>query len=199
MIAADFQTDSSDGSLPVEKKIIAFNPAVAATAAARRKRTNVLYAAGTFAALAACVAFIFAGRDQQAPATDPTASASPPVAVAPVSPIDNPDAVFVASKSAAPRGLVSVPPRQQRMLVRDPLLLTGNSQAEAVYAAAVHQANNQLAWIESVQLAPVQQRVPEGLHFAATLGSESRTLGNRSTPTREPQTGEEMVTFKFQK
>src|SRR5690606_9683331 len=79
------------------------------------------------------------------------------------------DAVFVASKSAAPRGLVSVPPRQQRLRVRDPLLLTGNAQAEAVYTGTARQANDQLAWIESVELAPVHQRTPEELRFASKL------------------------------
>ena len=86
------------------------------------------------------------------------------------------------------------------MLVRDPLLLTGNTQAEAVLAAAVNQANNQLAWIHSVQLAPLQERAPADLHFAATLQSEGRALGNRAvTPVKSSQPGEEMVGFQFVK
>lgn len=236
MIAADFETDPVDAVVPAERKVIAFNPAVARATAARRKRVNALYTAGTFAAVAACVAIIFVGRGQQAPtldmiapvsqpmaavapaatitpdlATPPTGGAvlasatelalanEPAPAVAAASAIANPDAAFIAGKSAAPRGLVSIAPRQPRRVVRDPFLLSGTSQAEAVYAAAVHEANSQLAWIESVQLEPVQKQMPEDLHFAATFGTEGRALGNRASQSKQTKPGDEMVTFKFVK
>jgi hypothetical protein len=200
MIAADFETEPAGDTGASEKKVIAFNPAAAAAIAAQRKRVHGLYTVGTFAAVAACAAIIFVGRGNQPPSMEVPAASTQPVAAVPASPIANPDATFVAEKTAMPHGLVSVAPRSQPMLVRDPLLLTGNTQAEAVLAAAVNQANNQLAWIHSVQLAPVQERVPTDLHFAATLQSEGRALGNRSvTPAKGPQPGDEMAGFRFVK
>lgn len=200
VIAADFETEPVGAVLTGEKKIIAFNPAAAAAIAAQRKRTNAFYTFGTLVAVAACAAIIFVGRGNQAAKVDTSATTQAAVAAAPVSPIANPDATFVAGKSATPRGLVSVAPRSQPMWVRDPLLLTGNSQAEAVLAAAVNQANNQLAWINSVQLSPLPERAPADLHFAATLQSEGRALGNRSAaPANSPQPGDEWVGFKYQK
>ena len=197
MAAADFQTEPVE-TVATDKKVVAFKPELAKAAGSGRKRANGLYTLGTFAALAACVAVVFVGQNQQV--TTPESSAVPPVAVAPSSTITNPDAAFVASTSAAPRGLVSVPPRPQQMWVRDPLLLTGNTQAEAVRAAALSQANNQLAWIPAVQLAPLQQRTSDDLHFAATLQSESRALGNRTNTQAKPvQSAEEMLMFKFVK
>jgi hypothetical protein len=198
VIAADFETEPAGAAASGERKIIAFNPDVAA-AIAQRKRTNALYTFGTFIAVAACAAIIFVGRSHHAVKVDP-ATAQPVVASAPISPIANPDAAFVPSKSAAPRGLVSVAPRSQPLWVRDPLLLTGNSQAEAVLAAAVNQANSQLAWIHSVQLSPLPESAPANLHFTATLQPEGRALGNRSVgPANLPQPGDEWVGFKFQK
>jgi hypothetical protein len=86
------------------------------------------------------------------------------------------------------------------LIVRDPLLLTGTSQAEAVRAAAVNQANHQLAWIESVQITPLDQRGPADLHFAATLKGEGRALGNRTNVSpKAVQPAEEMLMFQFQK
>jgi hypothetical protein len=201
MVASDFQTESDQLVAAAEKKVVAFNPSVAA-AEARRRRVGTLYTIGTFAAVAACVAIVFVGQSRKANSSAPAAVQLQTIAQnASVAPIANPDATFVASSTAAPRGLVSIAPRSQQMLlVRDPLLLTGTSQAEAVRAAAVNQANNQLAWIETVQLAPLQQRGPDDLHFAATLRSEGRPLGNRATVT--PKTGEraeEMSAFQFQK
>jgi hypothetical protein len=196
MIAADFNTEPAGAGAAGDRKIIAFNPAVAA----RRSRAHSLYTVGTFAALAACVAIIFAGRSHRAAPTDAAAATSQPVALAPASPIVDPDAAFVASKSATPHGLVSIAPRPRPMAIRDPLLLTGNTQAQAVYAAAVNDANNQLAWINAVQLAPLQQRASDNLHFAATLQTDGRVLGNRaSMPVKRPEPADEMATFKFTK
>jgi hypothetical protein len=121
------------------------------------------------------------------------------VAVAPASAIPNPDATFVVSKSATPRGLVSLAPRPQPMLVRDPLLLTGRAHAEAELAA-FNQTNDQLAWIHAVKLAPVQLRAPADLHFKATLVTEGRELGNRaSSARRNSQPGDEYIGFQYGK
>ncbi|MGH7943919.1 MAG: anti-sigma factor family protein [Opitutaceae bacterium] len=203
MIASDFQTDSADAVVPAEKKIIAFNPAVVEAAARRRKRAAI-YGSGSFAALAACVALVFAGRSQQPSAARPASSAAAPVAatsvVAPSSPISNPDATFIASKSATPRGLVSLAPRPQPMM-RDPLFLSGRTHAGADLDAAGNQAGTQLAsWINSVQLAPLHVGTPADLNFTSTFGSEGRALGNRqSTPVKSAQPGDEYLGFQFVK
>lgn len=197
LVAADFQAESAAAAVLEERKVVAFNPVVAEAAASRRKRMAGLYTVGTFAAAAACVAFIFASRTQPAASSEVPAS-SPVAVVEPAQAIAVPDATFVAGKSAAPRGLVSVAPRPH--VGRDPLLLTGNSQADAVFAAAVHQANSQLAWIEAVQLAPLPQRMPTDLHFVSTLQTEGRALGNRSsTSVRHNSSANEMVGFQFVK
>lgn len=201
MVAADFQTESDQLLEAAEKKVVAFNPATAALEA-RRKRVGTMYTFGTFAAVAACVAIVFVGQSRKANSSAPAADQPQPIAQnVPVVPVTNPEATFVASNAATPRGLVSVAPRTQPMLlVRDPLLLTGTSQAEALRAAAVSQANNQLAWIETVQLTPLQQRGPDDLHFASTLRSEGRALGNRANVNpRSGQPAEEMSAFQFQK
>ncbi len=203
MVAADFTTDLDQASDTAEKKVVAFSPALAA-AEARRKRAGTMYTIGTFAAVAACVAIIFVGQSRKAAPSAPAADQAQPIAQnlpAPAAPIANPDAVFVASDNASPRGLVSVPARtHQMLLVRDPLLLTGTSQAEAVRAAAVNQANTQLSWIESVQLTPLQSRGEADLHFAATLKSEVRALGNRTNANpKAGQQADQMIMFQFVK
>ena len=203
MAAADFQTEPFAASVPVDKKVVAFDPVADGVASSRGKRNRGVYAFGSIAALAACAALVFVGRSQQPANSQSGSSASAPVAAAPATAITNPDSTFVVNKTAAPRGLVSVAPRPQPMWVRDPLLLTGTTQAEAVRAAAMNQANTQLAWIHAVQLAPLQQRAADDLHFAATLqseGREGRALGNRGTaPARQGDAAEEMVTFQFSK
>ena len=200
LAAADFQTDPVVAGAPPDKKVVAFSP-VTGGPASRRKRGSGLYVIGTFAALAACAAVAFVNRPQSTPVSQPTVAVTPPSAAAPTSTIVNPDATFVTSTSAAPRGLVSVPPRPQPIWVRDPLLLTGNTQAEAMRAAAVNQANSQLAWIHTVQLAPVQQRQATDLDFTSTLQqTEGRALGNRSASSpRQPEAAEEMAAFRFAK
>jgi hypothetical protein len=199
LAAADFHIDPVVATAAAsDKKVVAFNPAAAA--ASRRQRAGGRYTIGTFAALAACAAVVFVSRSQQTTITQPASAAPQPVAVAPASQITNPDAAFVANKTAAPRGLVSVPPRHQPMWVRDPLLLTGNTQAEAMRAAALNQANHQLAWIHAVQLEPVQQRATNDFSFTSTLQTEGRALGNRANgPVKHSEPAEEMVTFRFGK
>jgi hypothetical protein len=201
LLTADFQAEPAQTAPTSERKVIAFNPTVAAVEAARRKRAGTLYTLGTFAAVAACIAIIFVGRRQNASSENATAPGAAQVATNAPSTIANPEAAFVASNEAAPRGLVSVAPRSQPLLlVRDPLLLTGTTQAEAVLTAAINEANSQLAWIESVQLAPLQQRPATDLQFTATLQSEGRPLGNRAgAPNKKGQVGEHYIGFGVSK
>lgn len=197
-IAADFATaDASDG-ISTEKKVIPFTPAFAATPARQRSR-QFSYAIGAVAA-AACIALVFVNRRAPAESSKPNQPAIEFVAATPSAP--GAGAVTLASVSTL-RGLISVArPVQSPTLVVNPLLLTGSSQAEAVRAAAVRQADNQLAWLEALQLAPLPERMPANhdLHFGARLVTEGRALGNRATPnSKQPEPGEEMVTFQIVK
>jgi hypothetical protein len=205
LAAADFQSEPVvSAAASSDRKVVAFNPAIAA--ASRRKRTGSLFTMGTFAALAACAAIVFIGRVQQNSVTQPTTAATQPVAVvvpaaAVVSPDAAPPAASQTSEAATPRGLVSVPPRPQAMWVRDPLLLTGNTQAEAMRAAALTQANNQLAWIHAVQLEPLQRRASNDFSFTSTLQTEGgRALGgSRGSPVKQSEPAEESAAFRFVK
>lgn len=192
VLAADFATTGDEAEAAPDPKVVAFNPAVAP-----RSQRNVRYVFGSLAAAAACVALVFVGRNRTAgeaeilPTVEPVAQVSVPAA---------PSAVANVAPSA-PRGLISVAQRQNSILVANPLLLTGNSQAQAVLAAAVRQADNQLAWLETVQLAPLPERtqVSGELHFASRLVTEGRALGQRTSSPKEPEPGEEMVTFQFRR
>lgn len=196
MVAADFQTDT-ESETAASRKVVAFD----AAASVQRKRAGSLYTLGTFAAVAACVAIVFVGQSRQRansevmavvaqPAPQGTPSASTVEATANVSVANVP----------APRGLVSIAKRSQSMLVSAPLLLTGSTRTDAMMTSAADDASGQLAWIESVQLAPLQQRVSaEVLRFdvrPATLRPEARVLGSNRAST---ETATEMAAFRFVK
>lgn len=158
---------------------VAFDPAVAAVERARRRRQAAFYGFGSFAAAAACVAFILIGRGR--PAVN-EAAGNRPVEIAATTP---------------PRtgGIV-----QRPMMVADPLLLSVRNHSEAELAMVVHQTPESLAWIQGVQLAPLQLGVAAAeLRFDAsptTLRPEVRTL------VTSPGTGEkaaEMTAFRFEK
>ena len=197
VIAADFTAAEDGAAVAAERKVIPFFPAVAS--ASRHRRTRVSYALGAIAA-AACVALVFVNR--RGPETGPEAvrPAGEIAATVPVAP----SAMSVASlPAAAPRGLISVArPAQAPSLVANSLFLTGSTQAEAVRAAADRQADNQLAWLEALQLAPLPERMPlnNELHFTQRLVTEGRALGSRAaSSSRQPEPGEEMVTFQVVK
>lgn len=201
MAAADFQTDTEAAVAVAEKKVVAFDPTVISTAAARRKQVGGRYTVGTFAALAACVAIIFVGRNRQE-TSDGLAAPAPAIAQTPaVAESVEMKPNVGAADTPTPRGLVSVAPRTQATWIANSPLLTGNTQAGVGFAAAAQQGNKPLDWIDLVHLAPLPQRVlADDLHFAETLRSEGRPLGNRaSSPTKQPQPGDEMVTFQFVK
>ena len=164
---------------------VAFDPAVAARERARSQRQAVIYGFGTFAAAAACVAFILIGRGRP---TATEAADSRPVEIS---------AVVTPAAAIAPRtgGIV-----QRPMMVADPLLLSGRHHGEAELAMVVHQTPESLAWIQGVQLAPLQLGVAAAeLRFdtsPTTLRPEARTL------VTSPATAEktvEMTAFRFEK
>ena len=196
VIATDFATAETERVPSTEKKVVPFD--IATVAPGRHRRLQISYAVGAFAA-AACVAVVFVSN--RGPNENPVAEQS--AATVAVSESVAPAGVPVSTHAPGPRGLVSVArPSQSQTLVANPLLLTGSTQAEALRAAAVRQADNQLAWIEALQLAPLPERttLSQDLHFGARLITEGRALGNRaSSQAKQPEPGEEMVTFQIVK
>jgi len=198
VIATDFAAAEAGGASDAGKRIVAFNPGIAAHAG-RRRRTQLSYALGALAA-AACVALVFVLRP--AP-SEPVNPSQPAVEIAASIPVAPSEILRPETAPSVPRGLVSVARQvQPSTLVANSLLLTGSTQAEALRAAAVRQADNQLAWIEALRLAPLPERLVQQheLHFDARLVTEGRALGYRSTPqAKQPEPGEEMVTFQIKK
>jgi len=196
LAAGDFCSETEIGA---EKKVVAFEPH-SAEGASPRKTFVSMYTVGTFAAVAACIAIIVVGRNHSSANRDSQVVVQPAVPTASVV-AKAAQPAGVATKAAVPHRLVSLPSPGHAPLVGDPLLLTGNTQAEAVLAAAVQQANDQLKWIESVQLAPLQQRAPGEFRFDATFRSDGRALGGRAAAASKPtQSGtEEMAAFQFRR
>lgn len=196
VIAADFAAAEEKAAAPADKKVIPFSPNV--SPASHRRRAPFSIALGAVAAVA-CVAFVFVGRRGPSAAPEQVQPAAEIAATIPVAPT----AVAVTPvPTAAPRGLVSVArPSHAPSLVANPLFLTGSTQAEAVRAAAVRQADNQLAWLEALQLAPLPERRPlhNELHFTQRLVTEGRALGSRGSSPKEPEPGEESVAFQIVK
>jgi hypothetical protein len=194
LLATDFQTDTADAAAADERKIIAFNPAAAAAIAAQRKRTSALLTFGGLAA-AACLAVIFANRSQQSGTTTRNQGQNV-VQVAPTPSAPNVELVRVVGEPAGRRMLGG--PRQPK-LVSDPLLLTSSTQ-EVVMANAVSEANEQLKWLTSLEVTPIQPNVPaEQLRFdvrPATLRPEARVLGGNRAPA---EANVEMTAFRFVK
>ncbi len=166
---------------------IAFDPAVVALERARRRRQAAYYGFGTFTAAAACVAFILVGRGR--PAVNEAAGAGNRHAEI--------AAAATAAAETAPRtgGIV-----QRPMMVADPLLLSGRNRNEAELAMVMHQTPESLAWIQGVQLAPLQLGVAAvELRFdlsPTTLRPETRTL---VTSPATVEKAAEMTAFRFEK
>jgi hypothetical protein len=206
VLAADFVTAPETAESAAERKVVAFNAAAVEAASARRKRVGNYYTLGTVAAAAACVAIIFVGRSRQArsdalefarqtPAI--TERAAPVVVSAPVAAAARPVMVSTAGISG-PRALGSQG-NATTTLVADPLLLASKAQADAMMVAAMEQAKSQFAWIEAMQLPPLQQPVPvHELRFESTASSlrpEGRALGSRGAGNANV----EMAAFQFVK
>ncbi len=194
-----------------DRTLISFGEQLAA-GAPRHVRAGSVYAIGGFAAAAACVAIIFVGRGRHAPPESPMFAQTPAPQVAPAvlvaatptaSPVvsapsnmnSDASATMVARSVSGPRALGVA---NRSTLVGDPLLLTGSSQADAMLAAAIEQANTQFAWMHNVQLTPIERPASQNnLRFEmqpTSLRPDARTIGNRST---RPAT--EMAAFQFSK
>ena len=187
IVVADFQAEAARAD--ADRKVVPFEPAAVAAAVGQRARMNRFYTVGTFAAMAACVAIIFVGRSRQQQTSPGTAAPADNVAraVQPTTPNptnDEAKPTMVATDTATPRGLVVVPRAQP--LNNHPLLLSGNSQTEAIFTGTQQsQADTQLDWINALHLAPLPQRVAaDQFHFDAhptSLRPENgRALGGRS-------------------
>ncbi len=194
VLAEDFQTG---GAAMPEPARINFQ------SIPQRTRAGRAYTIGTIAAAAACVAIILVGRSRQQLQEPGT---TPPIAI--TAPAEaNPGAVAVASVPAPGAGLaraVSMPePALEpaaRSLEPEHFYLSRNVRSDALQRAAAEQAAAQFAWMERVQLAPIQVRTqPDALRFdaqPASLRTEPRTYGSRQQPG-DPQI--ELTAFRFQR
>lgn len=204
LLTADFKPETAAAATG---KVVAFNHEAAA--AAPRRNAGGFYTVGAVAAAAACVAIIFVGRNRQAPAEAATFASAPTPQVAPAlvadttgsarADADVPVSIVAVAQAPAVRGPQSLGTVNRATLVANPLLLTGSSQADAVLAAAIEQANAQFAWMQNVQLTPLQQpNSSPSLRFEAQTVSwrpERRTLDNRTSPAGAT----EMSAFQFMK
>lgn len=193
MLAGDFQA----------KAAAAPDVAVIELRTARSRRPFGRYiAVGATLAAAASVTILFVGRGRQdavhgdrqpSLALSLPAEVSPdPMAAGPVRP-----ARTLAHTVSMPVPVAEAPAAS---LKPDHLLLERTARSEALLRAAAEQAAAQFAWMERVQLAPLQpQGRAEPLRFEArpaSLRTESRTYGNRQQPL-DPQI--EMTAFRFQR
>ncbi len=204
LLTADFKPETAAAS---SGKVVAFNHEAAV--ATPRHSTGGFYTFGAVAAAAACVAIIFVGRNRQAAADTATFAAAPAPQVAPALVADTssatgpevevPVSIVTVSQPATASGPQSLGVFSRPRAVADPLLLTGSSQADAVLAAAIEQANAQFAWMQNVKLAPLHQPSSgQNLRFEAQTVSwrpERRTLENRTVSSGAT----EMSAFQFLK
>jgi len=170
--------------------------------APRRTQRVGIYLAGSVAVAAACVALVFVGRGPSSPQTGATQIVE---RTATPAPSVEPGASGRRTGETTTRGLVSVAGSRDGVaqarvsLVTDSLVLSGNSQAEALLKASVQSADDQLAWIRSFQLVSLEERKHfEQLHFEtapASLRPEGRQLGGQA-PT---DANVEMTAFRFRK
>ena len=179
-LGADFRAENE----------VAFDPAIAAVERARRRRQTAYYGFGTFAAAAACVAFILVGRGR--PAVNEAAGNRPAEIATVATPASTPATVT----ATRPGGIV-----QRPMMVADPLLLSGRNRSEAEFAMVVHETPESLAWIQGVQLAPLQLGVAAAdLRFdaapATLLRPEARALVTLPTTAEKSV---EKTAFRFEK
>lgn len=198
LAAADFQTTGEAVETPADRKVVAFSPAALSAAAERQRKMNRFYTVGTLVAAAACIAIVFVGHSRQQSKVELAIGNPPPVAQI-AAPAAIPVAA-VASTSGPAKALGAESRRGPPSFMDDSLFLTNHARAEAVYAAAIQEANNQLAWIEAVQITPMKPRLAsDDLHFDATLRPEGRALGQKSNSNRSEAPAEEMVTYQFRR
>ena len=195
MLVADFHTEPAISADAPGKRVVPFQAAPPRSGGLLRTS----YVIGALAAAAACVAFIFSpgrlgeGNGGAATTQDRVASSAPAT----------PSPAFLISHvgpdslrgSTAAGGLI-----QRPMLVNDPLLLGGATNMTAGFVASVTPANDELAWVRTLQLAPLPSRVMvEDLRFEAQstgFHPEARALGVNQAPIEAPS---EMAAFRFTK
>lgn len=210
LVAMDFR--AADGAVvAASDKVVPFDFG-AAQAAARRRRV-VAWTNGGLAA-AACMALAFVGFR--------SFTANPQSAVQPVAAQTNSAgaeriAATVATAGTSPSAGAMSPSTARELggavharmantevrpapkWVAPPLVISAQSRDAA--PAALRQAEDQLAWIQSVQFAPIPSRLQvEQIRFdaaPASLQPEGRALGGRVTPATEPAV--EMAAFRFVK
>jgi hypothetical protein len=195
MLAADFQAEPVSEPGRLGKKVVAFESA----GSGRKPLQALSYTVGAVAAAAACVAVIFSGRglpggpDGATAAQDQVAIQVPMAPSSP--PADLPAVTGVARGHATDAAIV-----HRTMLVSDPLLLGGTPRATVEFGSAAAEASDELAWVRTLQLAPVQSRVlAEDLHFdtrPAALRTDARVLGGSHVA---PDASSEMNAFRFVK
>ena len=193
-----------------DRKILAFEPSGAS-------RNPAWYAAGGLAVAAACVAVVLVTRAPQQ-ATIGSAAGSQTIAsvVAPPTSVITP-AVEKSQGSVAPSASAVIKPATQIALSAPtptatssgslvlasapvPLASANPIDVEALLASAQQNAQSQqqalqaqLAWMHSVQLAPIQQTPVSDPRL------DARSPLQTYTKPRQPQANVEMTAFKFQR
>jgi hypothetical protein len=172
LLAKDFATEA-----PADAKVVAFE-------SARPARRAGWLVAGGFAAAAACVAFILAdgGRQPQA-----IPSASPAVAAA----------APASSEPSTIGRVVSMPVSREapQAVLVNAVALTGQGSAKpsSLFISSESQPAAQFAWMNDVQLPPVQRVPIEQFRFE---GRAPMRVDRRPTSNQE---NVEWVAFKWQK
>lgn len=169
------------------------------TARPRSEKGN-FYVAGAVAAAAACVAIVFVGENRQ---QLPSTSGNEMIVAAPAVPTENAaTATSLPARTEVPaaRLVRQTEPRRNGPLMTDTVFLRDSAQSDAILRDAAEQAASHFAWMEQVQLAPVQHRLsqPE-LRFEArppSLRTEARTFTNRQQAVDATV---EMTAFQFQR
>lgn len=190
VLSHEFQTDVA----AVERKVVNFN------AAGQRPRTSSWYGVGAFAAAAACVAVIFVTRNREAENAAPDLSA-PANAIVNAQPRAVEPATLTAREENAIARAVSIPQvvahAPQASFAGSSFLLASASQSGSTLPSEVDQA--QFAWMERVQLNPIQSHLSRSdLRYEAapaTLRTEPRTYSNR----QPVEATVEMTAFRFQR
>lgn len=163
------------------------------------RRTGSYYAAGALLA-AACVALVFVadgGRQPPGGRLSPVESSRGDAGNMTHTGLSMTQARSLARTVSMPAPVLRA---SETSLWVDPFSLTRNARSDALLRAAAEEAAAQFAWMENIQLAPLEPPLrAETLHFEehpARLRSESRSYGSRLLP-EDPKA--EMSAFQFQK
>jgi hypothetical protein len=195
VLAVDFQAESQ----APEKRVLV------ARRSSRQVWRSGFFVAGGVALAAACLTVLFVargGRETGAEAprafvqsAKPTPSASTDLNGAPQSAFAN-----SSTRGIVLAGAAADPGAGSRVtMFSDSLVLSGNKQAEVVFASTSKNGDDQLAWVRDFQLVSLQERNQlEQLRFETappTLRPEGRPLGGRAPA----EATVEMTAFRFRK